>query len=151
MPDARFADGDARPLRLLARDGEDLAVLSALCQDAVLTGADMAFDRKGRTFGLLLGRVRREAPADPPERVRAVLAFEDVTRAQSDGIGRGGDDVLSLLDLAWEAGEDGAGTVLLTFAGDGAVRLEVEALGAQLRDVTKPYAAVSGKLPDHSA
>ena len=150
MPDARFADGDARPLRLLARDAEDLSVLAALCQDAVLTGADMAWDRKARTFGLLLGRVRREAPSDPPERVRAVLAFEDVSRARSDGVGRGKDDVLSLLDVAWEAGEDGAGTVLLTFAGDGAVRLDCEALGAQLRDVTKPYAAVAGKLPDHS-
>ena len=150
MPDARFADGEARPLRLLVRDADDLGVVAALCQDAVLVGADMAWDRKARTFGLLLGRVRREAPSDPPERVRAVLAFEDVTRAQSDGIGRGKDDVLSLLDVAWEGGEDGAGTILLTFAGDGAVRLEVEALGAQLRDVTKPYVAVSGKLPDHS-
>lgn len=150
MPDARFADGDARPLRLLARDEEDLGVLAALCQDAVLTGADMALDPKARTFALLLNRVRREVPADPPERVRAVLGFEDVTRVQSDGIGRGKDDVLSLLDLTWEAGEDGAGEVRLTFAGDGAVRLKCEALGAQLRDVTKPYVAVSGKMPDHS-
>ncbi|PRY94627.1 Protein of unknown function (DUF2948) [Hasllibacter halocynthiae] len=150
MPDARFADGDGRPLRLLARDADDLGVLAALCQDAVLTGADMAWDRRSRTFGLLLGRVRREVPSDPPERVRAVLAFEDVTRVQSDGVGRGADEVLSLLDLSWEGGEDCAGVLLLTFAGDGAVRLEVEALGAQLWDVTKPYAAVSGKIPDHS-
>ena len=34
MSDARFEDGGETPLRLIARDGADLQVLSALCQDA---------------------------------------------------------------------------------------------------------------------
>ena len=148
MTDARFEDA-AQPLRLLARDGDDLSVLAALCQDAVLTAADMRYERGTRRFALLLGRFRWEERRDPPERVRALLAFEDVVRVASDGIDRGSDTVLSLLTAEWDPGEDGTGTVTLTFAGDGAIRLWVEALEAQLRDVTKPYAAPSGARPEH--
>ena len=44
-----------------------------------------------------------------------------------------------------------AGLVVLTLAGDGALRAKVEALEVSLRDVTRPYLATSGKLPDHGA
>ena len=57
--------------------------------------------------------------------------------------------VLSLLDLAWEPGEDCTGRILLTFAGDGALAVSVECLNVDLRDVTRPYAAPSGKAPNH--
>ena len=70
--------------------------------------------------------------------------------------GRAAETVLSLLALAWEpavavpAGEPaGPGHVVLTFAGDGALRLAVECLEVELSDVTRPYAAVSGKAPSH--
>jgi hypothetical protein len=39
--------------------------------------------------------------------------------------------------------------VTLVLAGDGAVRVEVEALEVTLHDVTKPYIAPSGKKPAH--
>jgi hypothetical protein len=39
--------------------------------------------------------------------------------------------------------------VILTLAGDGAIRLSVEALDVTLKDVTRPYVAPSGKLPGH--
>ena len=147
-PDASFEDA-SRPLRLLARDEEDLKVVAALCQDAVLTAADMTYERRARRFALLLGRFRWEERRDPPERVRSVLLFEDVTRAATDGIDRGSDTVLSLLTVEWEPGEDGTGALVLRFAGDGALRLEIEALSAQLSDVTKPYLAPSGQVPEH--
>ena len=57
--------------------------------------------------------------------------------------------VLSLLSISFEPAEDGAGHVLLTLAGDGAIRLSVEALEVTLRDVTRPYRAPSGQAPDH--
>jgi hypothetical protein len=59
------------------------------------------------------------------------------------------DTVLSLLDIAWEPGEDGTGRVILTLAGDGAIAPAVEALDVTLRDVTRPYVAPSGKAPSH--
>jgi hypothetical protein len=57
--------------------------------------------------------------------------------------------VLSLMALEFQPGAEGAGRLVLTLAGDGAVALEVECLEVSLRDVTRPYAAPSGKAPVH--
>lgn len=151
MPDARFRDAGEGPVRLIARDEGDLAVIAALCQDAVLLGSDMAWDRRARRLDLLLNRFRWERGGEP-ERVRAILSVTDVTGVGSDGVERDAGTVLSLLSAAFEgSGEDGdpSGALLLTFAGDGAVRAEVEALEVHLRDVTRPYAAPSGRTPAH--
>jgi hypothetical protein len=157
MSDARFEDGAETPLALVLTDGEDVTVVSALLQDAVFTGADMHFDAKRREFGLLLNRFRWEDRAAAEragrayERVRAVLLFRDVLSVKSQGVLKDGDTVLSLLSCGFEAGADGGGRVVLTLAGDGAVALEVEALNADLRDVTRPYTAPSRHRPDHGA
>ena len=153
MPDARFEDAGEGPVRLIARDGGDLAVIAALCQDAVLLGTDMAWDRRARRLDLLLNRFRWERGGEP-ERVRAVLSVIGAMGLASDGIERDGGTVLSLLAIAFEgpAGpDDPSGTLRLTFAGDGALRAEVEALEVHLRDVTRPYAAPSGRAPAHDA
>lgn len=154
--DARFSDGEEGPLVLGAAAAEDLPVISALVQDAVLTAADMAYDRRGRRLTFLLNRFRwedrdaAERQGRPFERVRSLLILDDVTRVASQGIDRGdADTVLSLLALAWQAGEDGTGRLEITFAGDGAVAAEAECLNVTLRDVTRPYRAPSGKAPAH--
>lgn len=150
--DARFADGAERPLRLRALDAADLTVLSSLVQDAVFPAGQMKWDRKSRRFGLLLNRFRWEAGVTPPERVQSILAIEDVIRVQVQGMARpDADTVLSVLSVAWQAAEDGMGRLILTLAGDGAVAVDVEALEVVLRDVTRPYVARSGKVPDHPA
>ncbi|MDJ1008642.1 MAG: DUF2948 family protein [Paracoccaceae bacterium] len=148
--DARFADGDEAPLRLRALDTEDLAALSGLVQDAVFPASEMTWDRRARRFGLLLNRFRWERPGKSAERVQSVLAVEEVTGLASQGIDpRDKETVLSLLSLSFEAGDDGAGRLVLTLAGDGAIGVTVEALDVVLRDVTRPYLAPSGKRPAH--
>ena len=156
MTDARFADGGEAPVTVVARDGDDLAVISALVQDAVLPASEMTFRRGKRQFALLLNRFRwedREAAARDGrrfERVRSVLLVDEVMAVRTQGIDRrDADTILSLLAVAWEPGADGTGRVVLTFAGDGALALEVEALEVTLRDVTRPYLAPSGKAPAH--
>ena len=57
--------------------------------------------------------------------------------------------VLSLLDLGWQPGEDGTGILTLSFAGDGTLAIDAECLSVDLRDVTRPYLAVSGDMPRH--
>jgi hypothetical protein len=51
--------------------------------------------------------------------------------------------------MDFTSGADGTGRLTLTLAGDGAVALEVEALDVRLDDVTRPYPAPSGKVPQH--
>ena len=151
--DARFEDGRERPLHLGALDGEDLKVIASLTQDAVFPITEMTWRPRERRFALLLNRFRWEDTGRDrhgAERVQSVLAFDNVLRVASQGIDRGdADTILSLLSIAFEPDEDGAGFVVLTLAGDGGIRLEVEALEATLKDVTRPYKAPSGKAPKH--
>lgn len=148
--DARFHDADGRALRLWATDAEDLRIVSALCQDAVLPGSEMRWSRRDRTLSLLLNRFRWEHGARTPERVRAVLTCGDVTAVRGQGVAPGDPDtILSLLALDWEPGADGAGRLRLTFAGDGAVEATCDCLDVTLSDVTRPYSAPSGRAPAH--
>lgn len=153
--DAKFEDGREAPLNLGALDAGDLEVISSLAQDAVFPISEMTWRAGERRFALLLNRFRWEDDGRDrhgPERVRSLLVVDNVLRVASQGIDRRDKDmILSLLAIAFEPGQDGAGHVLLTLAGDGAIRLEVEALEVTLKDVTRPYGAPSGKAPDHGA
>ncbi|WP_120632174.1 DUF2948 family protein [Ruegeria sp. EL01] len=156
MTDASFEDGREAPLNLGAEDGDDLQVISTLAQDAIFPVTEMTWKPSQRRFALLLNRFRwedRDAATRRNrsfERVRAVLVFDSVLSVASQGIDRSDQDmILSLLSVDFEPGEDGAGHVLLTLAGDGAIRLSVEALDATLKDVTRPYKAPSGHAPHH--
>lgn len=151
MNDARFEDGIDKPLRLIAFEAEGLQVISAMVQDAVLPVTEMNWRRKEHRFALLINRFRWEAAASgDAERVQAVLSLEDVQSVQTQGFDRSDPDlILSLLSLTFEPGPEGMGYCVLTLAGDGAIRLQVEALEATLRDVTRPYMAPSGLMPNH--
>ena len=147
--DARFADGARTPLRLWATDADDLQVVSALCQDAVLPASEMRWIASERRFAMLLNRFRWEDRRST-ERVRTVLVASDVVRVAGQGVGPGDPDtVLSLLALTWEPADAPAGRLVLSFAGDGAVAIEAECLDVRLTDVTHPYAAPSGRRPTH--
>lgn len=151
--DARFEDGREAPLNLGALDTDDLQVISSLVQDAVFPITEMRWEARARRFALLLNRFRWEDAGKErhaPERVQALLSFEDVLRVSSQGIDRSDTDmILSILSIRFDAGEDGAGHITLTLAGDGAIRLTVEAIDATLRDVTRPYVAPSKTVPEH--
>ena len=156
MTDARFEEGGEGPLRLVAQDADDLKIISTLVQDAVLPVTELKFDPKRRRFALLLNRFRwedrsqAEAVGRAYERVRSVLVVDDVLKVQSFGFDRADKDlVLSLLALDFTPTTDGAGRLILTLAGDGGIALDVEALDVRLDDVTRPYRAPSGKVPQH--
>ncbi|MFY2822916.1 DUF2948 family protein [Ruegeria sp. MALMAid1280] len=156
MTDASFHDGREAPLNLGAEDGDDLQVISTLTQDAVFPVTEMTWQPSQRRFGLLLNRFRWEDKDAATrrrrafERVQSVLVFDSVLSVASQGVDRSDKDmVMSLLSVDFEPGEDGAGQIILTLAGDGAIRLSVEAIDATLKDVTRPYQAPSGQAPHH--
>ena len=151
--DASFEDAREAALNLGAFDVDDLTIISGLAQDAVFPITEMTWQKGARRFALLLNRFRWEdegAARHAPERVQSLLVVDNVMGVASQGIDRGDPDViLSLLTITFEPAEDAAGHVLLTLAGDGAIRLDVEALDVTLKDVTRPYVAPSGKAPKH--
>jgi hypothetical protein len=153
--DASFDDGREAPVNLGALDEDDLKVLSSLVQDAVFPITEMRWRQSERRFALLVNRFRWEDEGQQrhgPERVQSLLVADNVLKISSQGVDRQEKDmVLSILSVEFEAAEDGAGHDLITQAGDGAIRLEVEALELTLKDVTRPYRAPSGKAPTHDA
>ncbi|WP_065333094.1 DUF2948 family protein [Tritonibacter mobilis] len=156
MSDASFEDGRERPLNLGAYEAEDLEVISSLVQDAVFPVTEMSWRVSARRFAILLNRFRwedrvaAERRGRAYERVQSVLVAENVLNVASQGIDRTDRDmILSVLSVTYEPGEDGAGHLLLTLAGDGAIRLSVEALEVTLKDVTRPYRAPSKHMPQH--
>ncbi|MGD9828343.1 MAG: DUF2948 family protein [Hyphomicrobiaceae bacterium] len=138
-----MAATDQKPLRLIAFDEEDLQVISAHLQDAVLLVGDMTYLPDGKRFAAIANRFNWvQALADGNERrrqferQRSALRFERVLSAQLQNIDlKSKDTVLELLAVQFEAGEPPAGQVTLVFAGGAAIRLRVECIEAELKDL----------------
>lgn len=133
-------------LVLGAVDQEDLEVLSAQVQDAIVAIGHMTWERKRRRFALLLNRyVWEDQPArGRGRRVQAGLHFDGVRKVRTLNLGdKPRDSLLNLLAVNFEPAGDGdpGGTVILTFSGGAAVKLDVECLDAHLRDIGKPWKA----------
>jgi hypothetical protein len=137
-------------LKLLALDSEDLDVISATTQDAVVRVGDMGFARADGRFALLMNRFAWEEDGKTRQRKRAALHFDRVSDVKAAGIDLNAQDgVLELLTIRFNANDDPAGTVELAFAGGGTVRLAVECLEARLQDLGAAWAAKA--TPVHSA
>jgi hypothetical protein len=137
-------------LKLLAQDAEDLAVISAALQDAVAKIGDIRWDAQGRTLTLACNRFRWEAAGKKSgERVRSALQLGDVTGVQARNLKRDAKGaIVELLAIAFEPGEAPGGTVLLTFAGGGDLRVGVECLDVALADVSEPWS--TPRRPGHA-
>ena len=139
---------ETKPLRLLAEDAADLQVLSAALQDAVTKTANVKYVASKRRFSIEVNRFRWEAGAK--QRVRSIIAFEDVLSVQSRGLAKGGDPetVISLLQVGFAPdAEPPGGIVTFLLAGDGEIALTVEALDATLLD--SDYVWGTKHVPGH--
>ena len=148
--DAKFEDSYSTPIRLDAIDDEDLQVVSALCQDSVLSGEDISWQpRKGR-LTLLLNRFRWEERSTKPERVRSLLIIYDVTKVSSKAFSiNDKNKIYSLMSLKFEAFDDLGGRLSIIFSKDSMIAVSIECLNIKLQDVTRPYQAPSGNKPKH--
>ncbi len=133
---------EARFLNLRAESAEDVPPLSALVQDMALMAGDVGYDRRARRLILLGNRFRWEAP-DPPTRVRAMLRFEFVDRAQRRDWPALGEEVFSLLAIEAGEGAGGRATFTLFFSGGPTLRLEAEVVDVTLVDLAGPWAAAA--------
>jgi hypothetical protein len=145
-------------LKLVALDRDDVEVMSAHLQDALVKVGDMLWRPQEHRFVMALKRfdwmnaVDSEGLSRAPEyrRCRTALRFERVVSCKCRGLDRTGmDAVLNLLAIEFAADDAPAGTVTMTFSGGGAIRLEVECLEAELVDLGEVYAAMA--CPDHFA
>ena len=147
-------------LKLIALDEEDLGVLSAHLQDAIVKVGELAYLPHEKRFAALFNRFDWAAaagagkPRSGHRRVRSALRFERVLSARLQNIDlKAKTRVLSLLAIGFEPGTapggSPGGSVVLIFSGGAAIRLEVECIEAELRDLGGAWRA--GSKPDHSS
>ena len=135
-------------LKLIALDEEDLKIVSAHVQDAVMKVGDLDFIAATKQFVVPMYRFAWEKEASErrpqPERRNSVLHFDRVLAAKLSGISRDKrDEVLSLLALTYATTDAPAGTVDLLFAGGGSIRLGVECVEARVTDLGGAWGASS--------
>lgn len=127
-------------LKLAALDQEDLQVLSAHLQDAVLTVGDIRYLPKEKKAVVVMNRFVWDKEADKRskehERRRSALAFSRVTAMKATNIRQEAKGaVLELLAVTFTPSEEPSGQIVLDFAGGATLMLEVECIEAQLADL----------------
>ena len=123
-------------LKLRAEDDEDLAVVSAILQDALVAVVDMAYVAEDKRFVLLASRLRREGAEAGLARIRCGVRFDDVRSVQRQHFSpRDGERILVLLAVR----RDRDGALRIDFAGGAGVRLEVGRILCHLEDRGEPW------------
>ena len=138
-------------LKLIAFDNDDIEVVSAHLQDAIVKLGDVHWQPAEHRFVLGVGRFDWEAAQGPAPRYRrrlAALRFDRVLSCKCRNVRpRAKDEVLNLLAVEFSQTDAPGGIITLVFSGDAAVRLEVECLEAELADLGPVWTAA--KCPDH--
>jgi hypothetical protein len=133
--------------KLTALDAEDLEVISAHMQDAVIRSEDIVFLRPAQKFALIANRFTWEQPG-VRERRRTGLHFNRIRSVKSRRITLGESDlILSLLALRFEPGDAPSGAIVLEFSGGGVIRLDAEVIEARLEDLGPAWDTPS--VPSH--
>lgn len=152
-------------LKLRAEDAEDLRIIAACLQDALIPLSDCEFVPANRRFLLVANRFRWEncnetadmpfvptaaTPAYDPalagacssyERVNCAICFDNVNQVRRRGFDqRNRGQILELLTMEVETSPDGSGkAVVLLFAGDAAIRLEGDRISCLVGDIGEPW------------
>jgi hypothetical protein len=126
------------PLKLLAQDPDDLAVISAAMQDAVAKVGDITYEPKARRLTVAFNRYRWEAGGGA--RVRSALQLGGVLKVETRKIRRDAPDaVIEILAVTFDAGDAPGGVVTVSCAGGGDLRATVECVEAVLADLSQPW------------
>ena len=142
-------------LKLRAEDQEDLKVIAACLQDALIPLSDIHYVDSERRVILVANRFRWENCPDLPEvpaaaadgiecsnyeRVNCGILFDNITAVRRRGLDqRDRGRILELLTMSIETGEGGRMAVVMLFAGGAAIRLEGENIKCRISDIGEPW------------
>lgn len=153
------------PLKVIARDAEDLAVVAACLQDALIPLNEMRYLPQERRFIMVANRFRWERAAKGGEeaaaqgdasfeseedfgalqRTNSGICIDRVLAVRSRDIDRSKpDDFLSVLSVQLDGNK-----LSFLFAGGGVIQIEIEALALYLSDLGKAWP--TQWQPEHAA
>lgn len=128
-----------QPLKLIALDPDDLAVISAHVQDARVQAADIVWRQAEKRLVIGMNRLDWEqtlSGATSPRRLVAALRFDRVLACKSRNIDlEAPERALDLVGIEFHAGDPPGGSALLLFDRGAALRLDVECLECELTDL----------------
>jgi hypothetical protein len=133
------------PLRLVAKEKEEIHILSTQLQDALFPLTSVQFDVETKIFTCLVNRFCWEHLNAHPHEGRyyrvhsgfSIFNVKNVHRRNFDH--KHPERVLNLLTIKVDALKNDCQTIHLIFSGDKEIRLEVEAIQCQLGDVGHPW------------
>ena len=132
-------------LKLLATSDEDLRVIAAHLQDAIVSVREIASLKKNRIFLIQLNRFMWEDVEKgvfrKNKRTRTVLKFDNVISVLSKNINKKKDNknFLDFLTIESSLLPDKSYEINLIFSGDSVIKIKAEVIDATLDDQGSPW------------
>jgi len=131
-------------LKLLATSDEDLRIVAAHLQDAIVSIQDIASLKKNRIFLIQLNRFMWEDVEKgvfrKNKRIRTVLKFENVISVLSRNINTKKDkSFLDFLTIECNLLSDKSYEIKLIFSGDAVIKIKAEIIDVTLDDQGSPW------------
>jgi hypothetical protein len=127
------------PVKLIALDEDDLAVISAHVQDAVVKADDIVWRQGDKRLVIGMSRPDWEQTLSgetSPPRLISALRFDRVLACRSRRIERDRPHArFEMVGVEFHAGAPPGGSVVLMFGDGAALRLDVECLECELVDL----------------
>ena len=124
--------------KLIALDADDLAVISAHVQDALVQTADIIWRQGEKRLVIGMSRLdwEQSLAGEAPRRLISALRFDRVLSCRSRKIDLGAPNgALELLGIEFRPGVAPGGSAILIFSDGGALRLDVECIECELADL----------------
>ena len=131
-------------LKLLATSDEDLRVIAAHLQDAIVSVQDIASLTKNRIFLIQLNRFMWEDVEKgvfrKNKRIRTMLKFDNVTSVLSKNINsKDSKNFLDFLTIESNLLSDTSHEIKLIFSGDSVIKIKAEVIDVTLDDQGSPW------------
>ena len=135
---------EVKNLKLLATSDEDLRVIAAHLQDAIISIQDIANLEKNRIFLIQLNRFMWEdiekGVFRKNKRIRTVLKFDNVLSVRSKNINLKNDNnFLDFLTIECNVLPDKSYEIKLIFSGDSVIKIKSEVIDVTLNDQGAPW------------
>ena len=135
---------EVKNLKLLATSDEDLRVIAAHLQDAIVSVQDIANLKKNRIFLIQLNRFMWEDVEKgvfrKNKRIRTVLKFDNVISVLSKNINiKNNKNFLDFLTIESNLLPDKSYEIKLIFSGDSVIKIKAEVIDVSLDDQGLPW------------
>ena len=142
----------AKNLKLIAKTEEDLKVVSAHLQDAIVNVSDIANLKKNKIFLIQLSRFMWEDVEKgvfrKNKRIRTIIKFENVIKVHSKNINKSKKDkFLDFLTIETNKMPDNNYEMKIVFAGDSIIKVISEVIEVTLDDQGEAW--VTKNKPKH--